>query len=85
MPYTVTLNANYTDDLLQRLRSHGISIGALARKSSIDRSRMSRLFNTPVQPGWKSIIRLETAFRELIAGQEGEMSPVESKDAGDVR
>lgn len=56
---------DYTSDLRARLKTARISHGALARKSEIDRTQLSRWFNTAMQPSQKNIARLEKAFTEL--------------------
>jgi len=56
---------NYTDDLRSRMLKAGISIGALARASEIDRSQLSRMFNRKMQPRLANVARLEQAFKEL--------------------
>lgn len=56
---------NYTDDLKARLAKAGISFGALSRQSGIDRSQLSRWFNTTMQPSLANVAKLERALEEL--------------------
>lgn len=56
---------NYTDDLKARLAKAGVSYGALARAAKIDRSQLSRWFNTPMQPSLANVTKLERALEEL--------------------
>ena len=58
--------ANYTEDLKARLKKAGISHGALARAAGINRTQLSRWFNTPMQPYQRNIAKLEHALELLI-------------------
>lgn len=65
-PQTFYTGKNYTDDLKARLAKAGISFGALSRQTKIDRSQISRWFNTDMQPSLPNVARLEAAVEVLI-------------------
>lgn len=60
-----TISEDYTGDLKKRLKSYGISHGALARELGVAESQMSRWFNTDVQPRNANIIRIEKAVAAI--------------------
>ena len=62
---TFYTGANYTEDLKARLLKAGVSYGALARAAKIDRSQLSRWFNTAMQPSLTNVARLEHALELL--------------------
>jgi transcriptional regulator with XRE-family HTH domain len=64
-PQTFYTGKNYTDDLKARLLKAGISFGALSRQTKIDRSQISRWFNTEMQPSLANVAKLEAAVKEL--------------------
>lgn len=61
------LSEDYTGDLKKRLRSYGISHGALCRQIGILESQMSRWFNKPMQPGLANVRKIEAAVRAIRA------------------
>jgi predicted transcriptional regulator len=60
--FTITVEEDYPTELRERLEGYGISLGALARETGIDRSQVTRLFNTPVDPRLSTITKIEIAI-----------------------
>ncbi len=64
---TITIEDDYPTELRVRLEELGISLGALARETGIDRSQLARLFNTPVVPRIDTVQKIELAILAIRA------------------
>jgi transcriptional regulator with XRE-family HTH domain len=58
---------SYAAELRGKLSRHGISLGGLSRASGISRRQLARWMNTPAEPSWRSIQRIEAALESVIA------------------
>jgi transcriptional regulator with XRE-family HTH domain len=85
-PVTITISENYTAELRERLENSDISLGALSREMSVDRSQVSRWLNSGVQPRLDTLLKIERAIAAIVDRRviqrvllEWQMIPYESR------
>jgi predicted transcriptional regulator len=66
------MSDDYTGDLKRRLKTYGISHGALSRELGVLESQVSRWFNTSMQPRLSNILKIEAAVAAIRKRNEKE-------------
>lgn len=71
---TVVIEEDYTSETRERLEKLNISLGELARETGIDRSQVSRIFNTNLVPKIDTVQKIELAILAIRARRKNKKS-----------
>lgn len=69
-PRALGFDADYKSAIRTRMKRSGVTAAALARRSKISPTQLSRWFNTEMQPRARSVQRLEEAFADLTSAPQ---------------